>query len=417
MALTPLNSDVVVIGAGTSGLSAAKSLKDIGYSVIVIEAANHIGGRCVTDNSIFDIPFDIGGSWLHSAVTNPLAEIAVQNNFKLHKKNWSHTWVHSNGANLSSKQTKEYSQYIEDMWQNINKAGKNKKDQSIEKSLPEAKWRDIARNQIAPMMGADPDVCSAHDVFHFTNTEGDWLVENGLGAFIKYLYKDIEVITNCAAKKIDYSSNGVKVETPDGVISATYAVLTVSTGVLSQNKIKFFPKLPPRKKDAINNLPNGLLNKIGFEFNIKWREAHQGQSADYLVGENDFCSIDFGFYDSNIAVGFVAGRFAEQLEMDGPGAATSFCSEALKSIFGNDITKFINKTTETAWKSNINSYGSYSYALPGEFGAREILAETLDDRLFFAGEATMSNSQATVHGAYLSGIDVAAKILAADNSN
>ncbi|MDB2393894.1 FAD-dependent oxidoreductase [bacterium] len=296
-------------------------------------------------------------------------------------------------------------------------AGKNKKDQSIEKSLPEAKWRDIARNQIAPMMGADPDVCSAHDVFHFTNTEGDWLVENGLGAFIKYLYKDIEVITNCAAKKIDYSSNGVKVETPDGVITATYAVLTVSTGVLSQNKIKFFPKLPPRKKDAINNLPNGLLNKIGFEFNIKWREAHQGQSADYLVGENDFCSIDFGFYDSNIAVGFVAGRFAEQLEMDGPGAATSFCSEALKSIFGNDITKFINKTTETAWKSNINSYGSYSYALPGGFGAREILAETLDDRLFFAGEATMSNSQATVHGAYLSGIDVAAKILAVDNSN
>jgi len=303
------------------------------------------------------------------------------------------------------------------MWQNINKAGKNKKDQSIEKSLPEAKWRDIARNQIAPMMGADPDVCSAHDVFHFTNTEGDWLVENGLGAFIKYLYKDIEVITNCAAKKIDYSSNGVKVETPDGVITATYAVLTVSTGVLSQNKIKFFPKLPPRKKDAINNLPNGLLNKIGFEFNIKWREAHQGQSADYLVGENDFCSIDFGFYDSNIAVGFVAGRFAEQLEMDGPGAATSFCSEALKSIFGNDITKFINKTTETAWKSNINSYGSYSYALPGGFGAREILAETLDDRLFFAGEATMSNSQATVHGAYLSGIEVAAKILAVDNSN
>ena len=103
--------------------------------------------------------------------------------------------------------------------------------------------------------------------------------------------------------------------------------------------------------------------------------------------------------------------------MDGTGAATSFCSEALKSIFGNDITKFINKTTETAWKSNINSYGSYSYALPGGFGARKILAETLNDRLFFAGEATMSNSQATVHGAYLSGIEVAAKISAVDNSN
>ena len=41
-----LNPDVVVIGSGVSGLSTAKSLKDIGYSVIVLEAASHIGGRC-----------------------------------------------------------------------------------------------------------------------------------------------------------------------------------------------------------------------------------------------------------------------------------------------------------------------------------------------------------------------------------
>lgn len=81
-----LNPDVVVIGSGVSGLSTAKSLKDIGYSVIVLEAASHIGGRCVTDNSIFDIPFDLGGSWLHSADINPLARIAEQKNFKLHKK-------------------------------------------------------------------------------------------------------------------------------------------------------------------------------------------------------------------------------------------------------------------------------------------------------------------------------------------
>ncbi|MDC1283732.1 FAD-dependent oxidoreductase [Amylibacter sp.] len=48
--------------------------------------------------------------------------------------------------------------------------------------------------------------------------------------------------------------------------------------------------------------------------------------------------------------------------------------------------------------------------MPGGHGARQTLAEPLDDRLFFAGEATMSNTQATVHGAYLSGIEVAEKI-------
>ena len=412
-----LNPDVVVIGSGVSGLSTAKSLKDIGYSVIVLEAASHIGGRCVTDNSIFDIPFDLGGSWLHSADINPLARIAEQKNFKLHKKNWSNTWVHSNGVNLTSKQIREYIQYIEKMWQNINNIDASKKDLSVEKFLPKSKWKGIAKNQIAQMLAADPELSSALDVFHFTNSKGDWLVENGLGAFIKHLFNDIGVVTDCPATTIDYSSNGVKVETPEGIINAKYAVLTVSTGVLANEKIKFFPELPIRKKEAINNLPIGLLNKIGFEFDLSWQEAHQGQTADYLIGDRDFCSIEFGFYDSNIAVGFVGGRFAEELEIDGLGSATNFCCDALKAIFGNKIVKFINKTTETAWKSNTNSYGSYSYALPGGFEAREILAETLNDRLFFAGEATMSNSQATVHGAFLSGIKVAEKILAIDTAN
>ena len=414
MTLASLNPDIVVIGAGTSGLSSAKSLKDFGYSVIVIEANSDVGGRCITNNSIFDTPFDLGGSWLHSAATNPLANIAIKKNAKLHKKNWCPTWVHSNGRDLSPQETKEYSQYIEDMWKNINNIGTRADDLSVEKLIPKSKWKDIAKNQISLMLAADPDVSSALDVFHFTNTKGDWLIESGLGTFIKNIYSDIKVFVNCPASKIDYSSSGVKVETPQGIINAKYAVLTVSTGVLAREQIKFYPALPPRKQEAINLLPIGLLNKIGLEFDPQWKGAHQGQSADYLIGENDFCSIEFGFYDSNTAVGFVGGRFAEQLEMDGPGTATSFCLDSLKAIFGNDIVKFIHKTTETAWKSNKNTHGSYSYAVPGGHGARQTLAEPLDDRLFFAGEATMSNTQATVHGAYLSGIEVAEKILKID---
>ena len=60
MTLASLNPDIVVIGAGTSGLSSAKSLKEFGYSVIVIEANSDVGGRCITNNSIFDTPFDLG---------------------------------------------------------------------------------------------------------------------------------------------------------------------------------------------------------------------------------------------------------------------------------------------------------------------------------------------------------------------
>ena len=156
------------------------------------------------------------------------------------------------------------------------------------------------------------------------------------------------------------------------------------------------------------------MNKIGLEFDTSWQGAQQGQVANYLVNDSDFCTINFGFYNTNLAVGFVAGRFAEQLENEGVGAATNFCLEGLKAIFGNNVTKYIHKTTETAWKGNLYTLGSYSYALPGSADARLLLSKTLADRLFFAGEATMLNAQATVHGAYLSGIEVAEKIVLID---
>ena len=54
------NPDVIVIGAGSAGLSATAELMKKGKSVVCIEAMNRIGGRCYTDNSIFGVPYDMG---------------------------------------------------------------------------------------------------------------------------------------------------------------------------------------------------------------------------------------------------------------------------------------------------------------------------------------------------------------------
>jgi monoamine oxidase len=414
LSLSTSNQDVVIVGAGTAGLSAAKTLKKFGYSVIVLEAEAFVGGRCRTDNSTFKIPFDVGGSWLHSAKINPLARLAEKHGVCLHKENWDWTWIYSNGALLSPPQVKEYSKYHTSMWQEINKAGAEDIDQSVEKTLPNSPWKKLVKNLIAPMLGADPDVVSSADVYQYADAKGDWLLAGGLGAFIKNLHSDVDVVINCPVSKIDYSGDGVKVESSAGSINAKYVILTVSTGVLAAEHIKFIPQLPKWKLEAINLLPTGLLNKIGLEFDTSWQGAQQGQVANYLVNDSDFCTINFGFYNTNLAVGFVAGRFAEQLENEGVGAATNFCLEGLKAIFGNNVTKYIHKTTETAWKGNLYTLGSYSYALPGSADARLLLSKTLADRLFFAGEATMLNAQATVHGAYLSGIEVAEKIVLID---
>jgi monoamine oxidase len=230
---------------------------------------------------------------------------------------------------------------------------------------------------------------------------------------VKALHKDVPVQLNCPVSRIDYSGPDVRLTTPLGTVSAKQVVLTVSTGVLAADSIRFVPSLPNSKIDAIDMLPNGLLNKVGIEFDLSWTKAVQGQMVEYLSSDTEYCSVLFGFFGTPLATGFVAGRFADTLEADGPGAATDYCLEGLRAVFGTDVVKSIHRTSETAWRGNATTDGSYSYAKPGGTPARETLAAPLADRLFFAGEATMKHTYSTVHGAYLSGKVAAAQVMEA----
>ncbi|MCP4941605.1 MAG: FAD-dependent oxidoreductase, partial [Planctomycetaceae bacterium] len=71
----PSNPDVVVVGAGIAGLTAAKTLLAAGRSVVVVEAADRIGGRAYTETTTFGVPFDHGCSWITAANDNPFRKI------------------------------------------------------------------------------------------------------------------------------------------------------------------------------------------------------------------------------------------------------------------------------------------------------------------------------------------------------
>src|ERR1700744_4711415 len=72
----PREADIVVIGAGASGIAAARRIQTAGRKVIVVEADGRPGGRCWTDNASFDVPFDRGARWLHNPETNPMIKLA-----------------------------------------------------------------------------------------------------------------------------------------------------------------------------------------------------------------------------------------------------------------------------------------------------------------------------------------------------
>ncbi|KAJ6731019.1 FLAVIN MONOAMINE OXIDASE [Salix viminalis] len=53
---------IIVIGAGPAGLSAARHLQRQGFSAIILEGRNRIGGRVYTDRSSLSVPVDLGAS-------------------------------------------------------------------------------------------------------------------------------------------------------------------------------------------------------------------------------------------------------------------------------------------------------------------------------------------------------------------
>ncbi len=73
--------DVIVVGAGLAGLSAAKELIHLGRSVLILEANDRIGGRAhvgligAGETGGPKVPIDYGGAWIHGVFTNPLTPL------------------------------------------------------------------------------------------------------------------------------------------------------------------------------------------------------------------------------------------------------------------------------------------------------------------------------------------------------
>ncbi len=415
-ATLPANPDVIVIGAGSAGLAAAKTLLSLGRSVVVIEAAGRIGGRAFTENETFGVPFDHGCSWI-TAPNNPYAKMAKDSGFELknHDSPGEAFYVGNHRAN--SAERKKYDQGWAKIQGALSKAGREGLDVSAASVIPkDLEYSGISQSWIGAMdWGVDFKDLSTKDAWESADPNPNYMVKQGHGALVARLGEGLPIKLSAPATRIDWSGNGVAVETPQGTVRAKTCIVTVSTGVLGASAIKFTPSLPAWKQQALDDVPMGLLAKITLQFDGERMGFTSDNWLTYWVPNlmpAKACYFLTWPFDFDLMIGFVGGAFGWELSKAGPEAAIDFALGEVVKIAGSKARNHFVKGHLTGWADNPLTLGAYAAARPGRYGAREELARPLGDRVFFAGEAMAGPYVALCGGAYVSGEAVAKKVAA-----
>ena len=110
---------------------------------------------------------------------------------------------------------------------------------------------------------------------------------------------------------------------------------------------------------------------------------------------------------------YFGGACAAELENGGEAAFFDFAVAELVGVMGSEFAKRLKPIRVHCWGRDPFALGAYSFARPGYADRRALLAEPVDDRLFFAGEACSLHDFSTAHGGYLTGVAAAENVIAA----
>lgn len=404
---------VVIVGAGMAGLAAARRLADAGVEATVLEARERIGGRMWTDTSL-GVPIDLGAAWIHGTDGNPIVELAADAGAQTVETDFYNVVVFDADGEVPASRVQAAFATWDEITTRLEVLSENADDDvPLSDGLAEVADLDdpvmawVVRSMVVSEYAADPDKLA----LAWYGQEGEFdgpnlILPGGYAQLAQYLAHGLDIRTGTEVLRIADDGSGVKVDTSRGQVSADRVIVTVPLGVLKAGTIAFDPPLPDAKRRAIERLGFGLLNKVVLAF----EEPFWPESPDMfgLVGaEQPVGDVLNGltFAGSPVLVGIRGGAAARSRESLSDEDTVAAVVEAMGAP---EPTAAV----VTRWASDPYARGSYSFLAVGSSPAdQRALAEPVGDRLLFAGEATHEEFFATVHGAYMSGIREADRIL------
>jgi monoamine oxidase len=399
--------DTIIIGAGAAGIAAARRLAAAGRRYLVIEATDHVGGRCITDTTSFGVPFDRGAHWIYLPDSNPLIKVAPRR-------------AEIYPASLSQKIRigRRYAREgeLEDLLSAQVRATRaiddaaRKADLACAQAMPGelGDWRGTIEFVLGPYnYGKDLAQLSSSDFAKATERRSAAFYKPGAGALLASLAQGLAIQLSTPAISVESRRGVPTVETNSGTISAATVIVTVPTNVIASGAFK----LSPDRRDLFARLPLGSYDRVALELignplglesdDLVFEKSSNTHTAAILanVGGTPLCFVD------------VAGGFGRDLAAQGEAAMFDFAVEWLGGLYGTEIKRAVGRKQATRWNAAPYALGAWSAALPGAQSARRLLMDRIADEVWYAGEAAHETLWGTVGGAWESGERAADAVL------
>jgi monoamine oxidase len=419
--------EVLIIGAGVAGLTAARDLTAAGARVLVLEARDRLGGRVLTHHTP-DGPVELGAEFVHGAVEETLS-VAREAALPLRETDRAAPRVDGTGP---EKET-ETADIFSAMDVVLAHAAADGPDESFQHLVeraevePEIKARCLAL--VEGYHAANPARISVRSLLK--NTAADerpganrqFRFTNGYDGLVAAIFQRVdpglcEVRLDTVVNAVSWGRQRVVVRTSTGQeFAAPKLIVTVPLGVLKAGAIEFSPRLAD-KEEIIGRLEMGDAERVSLCLaSDAWLGPDRFPPSGFLLtGQPPFPVWWISRPPpSPVITAWSGGRNARALRELGSAARVDAAVAALAAALGADAGRLrqdLRGGFSHNWLEDPFARGAYSYAGVDGSDAGTELTVPIEGTIFFAGEATESDGQnGTVHGAIASGRRTANEVL------